>query len=93
MTCFLHCRYKERRLLKGNHFEIFSGNGENPGAWTLLIHETFPEDAGYYLAKATNAAGSAITEAKLIVEGECRFLLVVFVCVVVFFKTKIRGKT
>ena len=60
-------RYKERRMLQGNHFEIFN---ESPGVWTLLIHEAFPEDAGYYLAKATNAAGTALTEAKLVVEGK-----------------------
>ncbi len=62
-------------MLKGNHFDIISGNGEAPGSWTLLIHETFPEDAGYYLVKATNSAGTAISEAKLIVEGEFYFIL------------------
>ena len=65
-------RYKERRLLQGNHFEIFTGNGDSPGVCTLHIYETFPEDAGYYLAKATNAAGTALTEAKLVVEGKIK---------------------
>ena len=57
-------------MLQGNHFEIYSGSADSPGVCTLLIHETFPEDAGYYLAKATNVAGTALTEAKLVVEGK-----------------------
>lgn len=37
---------------------------------SLMIPETFQEDAGKYMCKATNVGGSAASSAELIVRGK-----------------------
>ena len=54
-------KIRESRRIK------FEFNGEDVA---LFITGTYPEDEGEYTCKATNEAGSELTRAELIVNGE-----------------------
>ena len=37
---------------------------------SLSLPEAFPEDAGWYLCRATNVAGTVCSEVQLVVDGK-----------------------
>ena len=56
--------------------EIYTVEDLGDGHYSLVIPEAFPEDAGVYTVRATNALGMAEASAILTVEGECMALCV-----------------
>ena len=63
--------YKDGKdLADGPDFEI----SYREGRVSLMIPETFQEDAGKYLCKATNPGGAASSSSELIVRGKAEVL-------------------
>ena len=71
-------RLKERRPLPGEdpHYQL-SVDPEDQ-CHSLYIADTFTEDAGWYMCLAHNEAGTAYSEAQLLVESEYSLLHPIF---------------
>ena len=51
--------------------DIYQVQSDPDGTHVLFLPEAFPEDAGVYTVKASNAGGVQERNALLIVDGEC----------------------
>ena len=62
-------RYKDRKpiLESSQHYEIVYEEDET---CSLIVHEAQSTDAGHYMCKASNAAGTTLCESLLMVEGK-----------------------
>lgn len=58
--------------------QIYDFINTEDGTCVLVIQETFPEDEGQYICKATNEYGSATSSAQLFLQGKCNYTTVSF---------------
>ena len=63
------CRFRNRKPIADFDPHYLTAREEDDSQ-SMLIPETYREDAAWYMCRATNVAGTATTEAQLQVECE-----------------------